>query len=87
MRSTFDARAYRHAGKFLAFADGGYPLFYLCGDGGVLCAACATADGQTEDPHDPQWHLVAADVNWEGDPIPCDHCGEDIESAYGPVEN
>ena len=70
---------------------GGYPIYYLCADGGVLCPDCANGDNGSEAngtidpecPDDDQWRIVASDIHWEGDPIICDHCGADIESAYG----
>ena len=75
-------------GKFDAYAwPGGYPLFYLCDDGGTLCPACANrqngseADTSPDTPRD--WRMVASDVHWEGEPLTCDHCGAKIESAYG----
>jgi hypothetical protein len=64
---------------------GGYPLYYLCKDGGVLCPKCAndniklTADADAAD----DWKLVAVDINYEDDHLVCDHCGELVESAYG----
>ena len=74
-------------GTLPAFTSFGcYPLFYVTKDGGVLCPACANADGQTDDPHDPQWHLVGGDVHWEGEPLMCDNCNDEIESAYGPID-
>ncbi len=75
-----------------AHADWGYPLFYVTSDGGALCAACVNRemdiiDPATRDPRDRSgWRVVAVDVHWEGEPIGCDHCGGDIESAYGPVD-
>jgi len=82
---ALDTEGYKFAdGKFRAFTSiGSYPMFYLTKDGGVLCAECATSDGQTTDPHDPQWYLVGADIHWEGEPLTCDHCNAEIESAYG----
>jgi hypothetical protein len=75
-------------GKLPAFAwPGGYPIFYLCSDGGVLCPACANGENGSEaneandTPSD--WRLVAADVHYEGADLICDHCGALIESAYG----
>lgn len=73
-------------GKFTAYAwPGGYPLYYITKDGGVLCGKCAReaeAEGLTSDPGDPQWYIVAAEVNWEDTSLYCDHAGERIESAY-----
>ena len=68
---------------------GGYPVFALTLDGGILCPACVRVNkGQvyhnTLDRHgDKQWSLAAVDVHWEGEPLICDNCNEEIESAYG----
>lgn len=79
-------------GKFSRWAfPGGYPIFYLVQDGGVLCASdeCANgpevreAEGEGPPDADPQWLVIAADIHWEGEPLVCDHCGKSIESAYG----
>ena len=66
---------------------GGYPMFYLCEDGGVLCAGNECANGLESKEAEPdygrsQWLIVAADINWEDGSLICDHCGERIESAY-----
>jgi hypothetical protein len=78
-------------GKLSAFAwPGGYPIYYTTRDGGTLCPACANgengSDAALPGQDDPQWHVVAADIHWEGDPMMCDHCYKDIESAYGVPE-
>ena len=78
---------------------GGYPLFYLCADNGVLCPKCAnenkevylTSDDKTPEEkenryNDPQWHIIAVDIHYEGEPLICDHCNGEIESAYGIPE-
>lgn len=67
---------------------GGYPIFYITADAGVLCPGPECANGpECRDPDaERDWRLVGVDVHWEGDPLTCDHCGEAIESAYGPVE-
>ena len=54
-----------------------------------MCPNCANGEHgseASEDSEDPQWKLIGADVHWEGAPIQCDHCGADIESAYGDPE-
>ena len=80
---------------FPAYAwPGGYPLHYLTRDGGTLCTTCANANSRLqrdpECPDDHQWEIVGSDILWEttaDDPAPtCDHCGAEIESAYGEVE-
>ncbi len=78
------------SGKFPAYAwPGGYPVFYMVATCDVLCAACANGEHGSEaslEHDEKQWRLTAMDVYWEGDVMPCDHCGEGIESAYGPIE-
>ena len=71
-------------GKFPAFAwPGGYPLYYITKDSGVLCPSCANDNiNLTTDIDDPQWYIVAVDANYEDDFLYCDHCGKQIESAY-----
>ena len=67
---------------------GGYPVFYLLEDGEVLCPACANgrngSDAQVQD--DPQWNVIAADINWEDPDMTCGHCYARIESAYAEQE-
>lgn len=85
-------------GRLPAFCfPGGYPIFYICADNGILCPNCANQDNGslafTNDGHcgaiedsefvDKQWCIVAYDVNYENDNAYCDHCGVRIESAYG----
>lgn len=66
---------------------GGYPLYYLCADSGTLCPSCVNAEIDLIDvakrDHDKQWDVIACDVHYEGDPLTCDHCNCEIESAYG----
>lgn len=76
-----------------AFAwPGGYPLVYVCADGGgALCPTCVNAeidniDDSTRRRLRDGWQLTGVDVHYEGEAITCDHCGADIDSAYGPVE-
>ena len=69
-------------GTLPSFAwPGGYPLFYMTKKGAVLCPKCANmnCDSDILDP------VTGADVHWEGEPISCEGCDAEIESAYGPV--
>ena len=67
---------------------GGYPMFALCADGGVL-SHTAVKDNyrlireSMRDDNDKQWQVVAIDINWEDAELYCDHTGDLIESAYG----
>ncbi len=62
---------------------GGYPIFYQTGDHGVLCPVCANLNLPLTLLDDPQWQIVAADVNWEDHHLYCDHCSNKVPSAYG----
>ena len=69
---------------------GGYPVYYITADGGALCPGCARsaeADKLTTDSDDPQWYILAADVNYEDPDLTCDHCAERIPSAYAEPED
>lgn len=67
---------------------GGYPLYYVTRDGGRLCPDCANGKNGSEAANpeaadDSQWEVVAVQQHLEGEPVTCDHCYIDIESAYG----
>lgn len=59
---------------------GGYPLFYLAKDNGVLCPTCANQFHPERD--NEQLEAIACDVNWEDPSLFCEHCNKRIESAY-----
>jgi hypothetical protein len=71
---------------------GGYPLFFICDDGGYLCCGCARKEARTimEAIHNARngwqrhddWRVVGMDINWEDPHAHCEHCGDRIESAY-----
>ena len=57
---------------------GGVPVYYLCADGGVLCAECANGPDATrtldpECPDDDQWRIIARELNNYTN-MTCDHC-------------
>jgi len=63
---------------------GCYPLYYLTKDCGVLCPDCVNNNNElVTDPDDPQWYIVAFDINYENTSLHCENCGNRIESAYG----
>jgi hypothetical protein len=68
---------------------GGYPLYFVCADGGALSFKAAQENaGLIRDAiiaHDAGsgWCVVGMDVNYEDTELTCDHTGERIESAYG----
>lgn len=87
IKTTADYKATLRAGGFVW--PGGYPLFLICADGGVLCFDCARKEARNvldaihcDDRHSG-WRVVACDVNYEDQELNCDHCGERIAPAYG----
>lgn len=67
---------------------GGYPLFFICDDGGALCCKCARSEARrimesVRDRQSDGWRVVGMDINWENVEAHCDHCNGTIESAYG----
>lgn len=67
---------------------GGYPTYYVTSDGAALCVECARKEGSRitasiRDHCNDGWQVCHHDVNWEDCSLLCDHCGEQIESAYG----
>ena len=64
---------------------GGYPVFYLCADGGILCPDCVDAEKElidAADQSDEQWLVIAQEINYEDGSLYCDNCSNRIESAY-----
>lgn len=70
---------------------GGYPLFFVCDDGGALCFECAHAERRQilesiAYALRDGWRVSAVMVNWEDETLCCDHCSQRIASAYGEDE-
>jgi hypothetical protein len=67
---------------------GGYPMYFICDDGGALCCNCVRTERRNilesiASKSRDGWRVVALDINWEDSTLYCDHCNEQIESAYG----
>lgn len=75
-----------------AFSDvGGYPKVLIMRDGGCLCSGCTKSEfkrllEELRDECDPAFMPLGVDIHWEGEPMICDHCNAEIESAYGDPE-
>ncbi len=72
-------------GKFQTYVwPGGYPVYHLCADYGVLCPKCANGNSEVGTSQDTpkDWRIVASGINWEDPDLYCDHCEQRIESAY-----
>lgn len=67
---------------------GGYPMFFICADGGILSFAAVRQEWRqvcrAMIQHDKRsdWYVVGCDINWEDPHMECEHTGERIESAY-----
>ena len=66
---------------------GGYPMFLIMDDGGAICKDCARAEwplicGSTRSNTSDGWRAEGVGVNWEDADLICDHCSNQIESAY-----
>lgn len=67
---------------------GGYPLYFVTADCGVLSWQAAIDEqalirDAIIEGYDPQWQVVALEINYEDNDLYCDHTGNKIESAYG----
>lgn len=84
---TINSLRNEYGAELPAFAwPGGYPMYYVTQDGGVLCPDCANGRNgseASETSDDAQWKLERAEVHWEGLPMNCEHCNAVIDSAYG----
>jgi hypothetical protein len=66
---------------------GGYPLIYICSDGGVICPTCAKKErdlivSAINDRDHSGWRVEACAINWEDQYCQCDHCGRTVSPAY-----
>lgn len=94
--SRSEAQHFLEALRFNRTSIGGYPLFAIMADGGIMCPKCCRENAKTivhntvfshRARADKWWTLETVDIHWEGEPLQCDECNEDIESAYGPIEH
>lgn len=68
---------------------GGYPLYFVCSDGGALSFDAARQEfkqiieaiGQGGRRND--WAVVGCTINWEDTHLHCEHTGKPIPSAHG----
>jgi hypothetical protein len=93
MAASFGLRDIKRALRNGPYAwPGGYPLYFACDDGGVLCFACVRkqwreiVSAHRRGERRGGWHLAGWDTNWEDPALICDHCNARIESAYAEDE-
>lgn len=85
IKTVFDFNKSLEIGPYVW--PGGYPLYFIAADGGVLSwQAAIDEQALIRDAiiggHEPQWQVVALDINYEDNNLYCDHTGNKIESAY-----
>jgi len=63
---------------------GGYPLFAITSDGAALCHKCCSTEREAigTTTGSDGWCVVSLDINYEDTSLYCDHCSNQIESAY-----
>lgn len=67
---------------------GGYQMFYVTGDVGILCPDSANKElPRTMDPDDEQFYIIGQEVNWDDPHLYCDHCNKRIPSCYSEDSN
>lgn len=86
IRSLNEVKAALRAGNHTDL--GGYPLYFVTSDGGVLSFEAAESEYKQvvwDYLHDAStgWRIVACEINYEDDSLYCDHTGKQIPSAYG----
>lgn len=86
IRSVSDFKATLRNGAYAW--PGGYPMYLICDDGGALCFKCARKEARNifesiANRARDGWRVVATDINYEDSELFCDHCSDQIESAYG----
>ena len=66
----------------------GYPLVHYTEDFDVICDQCI-GDNITDctDPKNKEWFITSNHIYWEGPPLQCDQCTNQIESSYGDPED
>lgn len=73
-------------GSVTRFAwPGGYEMFYVTDDGGVLCAECVNAERVLIAESDPGdgWYVIGHSHTGETDEgVQCDHCYRVIQEAW-----
>jgi hypothetical protein len=86
IKATYELRATIRADKHSW--PGGYPLYYVCGDGESLCATCVRKEYRLisaairDKAARSSWFVVGVQINYEDLDLFCAHCNQRIESAY-----
>jgi hypothetical protein len=68
---------------------GGYNKVLVMTDGESMCAQCVKENyrlilqATREQDRRSGWGAVGADIHWEGAPLQCANCNQDMPSEYG----
>jgi hypothetical protein len=87
-----DIKATLRAGEYAW--PGGYPMFFIMGDGGTLHFDCVKANLreviEAQRDYDilrsSDWRCEAVEINYEDGDLTCDQCNKRIQSAYAEDE-
>jgi hypothetical protein len=84
--NTLELRATLRAGSRTSI--GGYPLYLMTHDGNALHFDCARREYRQvswsiRNHCSDGWQIGYCDINYENTDLYCEHCGKQIESAYG----
>lgn len=69
-------------------ASMGYPIYFVCADGGILSEEAAREqrvqilDAMVEIGTNQQWEVIGCEINYETTELYCSHTGELIPTAY-----
>jgi hypothetical protein len=61
--------------------QGGYPVYAVLDDGGILCRECVSQPEVHVGGDADGWRVDAVEILWEGEEL-CAHCGKTLECAY-----
>lgn len=88
MISDYIANFTSVVGRYPAFTGvGSYSLYYATESNQVVCASCVNTEEQYQNEDSPDTNIERSGILWEGPPIECSCCGEDIESSYGEPDS
>ena len=72
-------------GKLSSYSwPGGHLIYYLDSENSILCPKCAEIERNNEvKQHRP----IVSDIHWEGEPLVCGECNDEIKSVYGEIND
>lgn len=90
MSSNYTIETFKRDLRNGPYVGGGYPVIFTVSDrySSRLCWSCCLENARDiiraiRDSDASGWRIVDASPYREGPPLPCEHCGRLIPSAYG----